>query len=279
MNESFRAPETSVHLPLLGRRVLVTRPLEQADDLARALRELGAEPIVCPTIRIMPPEDFGPLDKAIKQLVAFDWVIFTSANGVRMFVKRFQSHAEATANFHGVRVGAIGGVTAAALEQAGIAVTFIPDQSTGAALCAEIGTVRGQRILLPVSDIARTTVAEGLRAGGADVQLVVAYRTVGADALAVRQQLSNGKIDIATFTSPSAVRNFVDLLDERSLADFRAVTKVACIGPTTSEAARSVGLQVNIESPVQSMTTLLAAIVAYVWENEHGSIGSWSGER
>lgn len=268
MSDQRPAPETSVQLPLLGRRVLVTRPVEQAGELVRALRALGAEPVVCPTIRIMPPEDFGALDSAIKRLPAFDWVVFTSANGARMFAERLQTHAGNTHIFSGVRVGAIGGMTAAALEQAGITVTFIPGQASGEGLIAEIGDVRGQRILLPVSDIARPTVAEGLRAQGADVHTVVAYRTVGADAQAVREQLSEaGPIDIATFTSPSAVRNFANLLDARALATFRAATVVACIGPTTTDAARSVGLHVHITSPAQSMATLPAAIVAYMREN------------
>lgn len=274
MTESFRGPETSAPPPLLGRRVLVTRPVEQAGELVWALRALGAEPVVCPMIRIMPPEDFGPLDTAIKRLAAFDWVIFTSANAVRMFAERLQAQAGDVCNLHRVRVGAIGGVTAAALQQAGIAVTFIPDQAIGEALSAEIGDVGGQRILLPVSDIARTTVAKGLRAKGADVHVVIAYRTVCADALAVREQLSGaGLIDIATFTSPSAVRNFANLLDERSLTTFRAATVVACLGPTTAEAARSVGLRVDIQSPAQHTDGLLVAIVAYMRETKHGSHG------
>jgi len=270
----------SVHLPLRGRRVLVTRPIEQADDLTQALRALGAEPVICPTIRIIPPDDFGPLDSVIKRLAAFNWVIFTSANGARMFAERLQTHAGNMRSLHSVRVGAIGGMTAAVLEQAGIMVTFIPGQASGEGLIAEIGDVRGQRILLPVSDIARTTVALGLRAQGADVQMVIAYRTVGADAQAVREQLSEaGPIDIATFTSPSAVRNFANLLDARSLATFRAATVVACIGPTTAEAARSLGLHVDIESPAQNMATLLAAIVAYMREKECDHYRPSSGKR
>jgi uroporphyrinogen-III synthase len=155
--------------PLAGRRVLVTRPKEQAGDLADRLAALGAQPILCPTVRIVPPADFGPLDDALKHLDAYDWVIFTSVNGVSFFTERMAAMALdlGVLRHRQLRLAAIGPATAAALAAHGLIVSFMPGEYVAEAILAGIGDVSGQRILLPRADIARKALADGLRGMGA----------------------------------------------------------------------------------------------------------------
>lgn len=247
--------------PLLGRRVLVTRPAAQAGDPIRRLRELGAEPITCPTIRILPPDDFGPLDAAIRRLPQYDWLIFTSVNGVHFFFQRLEvlGRKEALAM---VRLAAIGPATADALAAQGLPVDFVPRQYVAEAIVEGIGDVTGQHILLPRADIARKALANGLRTKGAVVDEVTAYRTVPASPGDLMTLLGRGgRIDIATFTSPSTVRNFVVLLGDRSPGEVLGDAVVACIGPITARAAQAVGLTVDIVAEEHTVRGLVRAIV------------------
>jgi uroporphyrinogen III methyltransferase/synthase len=249
--------------PLLGRRVLVTRPAAQASDLIRRLRELGAEPIICPTIRILPPDDFGPLDAAIRRLHQYNWLIFTSVNGVRFFFQRLQVLGSKDA-LAGVRLAAIGPATADALAAQGLPVHFMPREYVAEAIVEGIGDVTDQRILLPRADIARKALANGLRAKGAVVNEVTAYRTVLASPEDLMTLLGQeGEIDIATFTSPSTVRNFALLLGDRSPGEALGNAVIACIGPITARAAQAMGLAVDIVAEKHTVEGLVEAIVEY----------------
>ena len=270
MKEEARVGALASGSRLAGRRVLVTRPEAQSGVLLEQLRVLGAEPIVCPTIRIEGPADWGPVDEAIVRLGSYDWVIFTSVNGVRYFCERLSAGQGGLAALRrpGLRLAAIGPATAHALELLGLQVAFMPGRYVAEAILDEIGPVEGMRILLPRADIARKALAEGLRAQGALVDEVTAYRTVpeaqpqaGNDA-ALPAGLARG-VDIATFTSPSTVHGFLDLLEAagRPAAEVLAGAKIACIGPITARAAEEAGLRVDIVAAEHTVEGLLNAIV------------------
>ncbi|MGD1996996.1 MAG: uroporphyrinogen-III C-methyltransferase [Anaerolineae bacterium] len=255
--------------PLFGLRVLVTRPRAQAGELSKRLRALGAEPVELPTIEILPPEDWSPLDAAIARLDEYDWVIFTSVNGVRFFWKRL-SRAEKDARvFANVHLAAIGPATAAELMQHGLRADLVPSRYVAEAILDEIEPVGGRRILLPRANIARPTLAEGLIAAGASVDELVAYRTVlstlnGEVVNRIRQMIASGEVDILTFTSSSTVRNFVSLLEGApSLAEG---TIVACIGPVTAKTAREVGLPADVIAAEHTTDGLIQALIDHVRE-------------
>lgn len=251
-------------LPLFGKRVLVTRAREQAGRLAAELALRGAEPVVLPTIAVQPLESPEALDAALRRLGAFHWVLFTSANAVRAVWERMRALGLDARAFAGVRLGAIGTVTAASLLEVGLQADFVPQRHTSAAILEEIGDVRGARVLLPRSDIAPPDLAEGLRARGAEVEAVVAYRTVpaGSRREVVERLLEEG-VDIATFTSTSTVANLAALVAPRPLAEVLRGTLVACIGPVTAQAARERGLHVDLVAPVHTEEGLVEALVAH----------------
>jgi uroporphyrinogen-III synthase len=257
--------ETPHRLRLAGLRVLVTRPEAQSGALLGRLRALGAEPVVCPTIRIEGPADWRPLDEAIGRLSGYDWAIFTSVNGVRFFFERpgaLDAAMEAVRS-HALRLAAIGPATARALEGQRLQVAFMPSRYVAEAILEEIGPVAGLRILLPRADIARKALADGLRAQGASLDEVTAYRTVSA--AGGEPMLPGGLaggVDIATFTSPSTVHGFLALLEAagRPVGQVLAGAKIACIGPITARAAEQAGLRVDIVAAEHTVDGLLNAI-------------------
>jgi len=250
--------------PLAGLRVVVTRPEDQAQELCGRLRALGAEPILFPTIAIAPPEAGGPLDQAIVRLIDYDWIIFTSVNGVDHFWTRLveanrSSGADGQANlsFPG-KVAAIGPATAEALRQRGAPVHLIPAEYRAEAILHEIGDVAGQRILLPRADIARPELADGLRAAGAQVDDVSAYRTVQGEPSAAAFDALQAGVDVVIFTSSSTVRNFVSLTRGLAYGD----PLIACIGPVTAATARELGLQVDMVAKEYTVDGLLETLKA-----------------
>jgi uroporphyrinogen III methyltransferase/synthase len=251
--------------PLFGLRVLITRPREKAGQMAVRLSDLGAEPVIFPTIAIRPPEDWEPLDTAAGRLSTYDWVIFTSANGVRFFWSRLERTGKDARLFAGTRLAAIGPVTAEELASRGMRPDLVPGQYVAEAILDEIGAVDGRRILLPRADIARPLLADGLRAAGAEVDEIAAYRTLPAtteDAERIRDMLATGEIDVLTFTSSSTVRNFVAALEP--LPDVPEGTVVACIGPVTAQTAEESGLPVHVSASEHTIDGLLGALVAYM---------------
>jgi uroporphyrinogen-III synthase len=248
-------------MPLSGKRILVTRPRAQAADLCHKLAALGAEPIQFPTIEIAPLDDCAALDQAIAQLADYQWIIFTSINGVSAFWQRLEVTGKLSNALGGIRVAAIGPATARALEKRGIVAEFIPDEYVAEAIVAGIGNVRGQRILLPRADIAREALAVELERRGARVQEIAAYRTLPAvpdpQGLA---ELRRG-VDVITFTSSSTARNFVALVGRKTLG-----AAVACIGPVTAQTVRELGLPVNVMATEYTMDGLVAALAQYFEE-------------
>ena len=237
--------------PLAGKRILVTRPRAQAPELVDRLAALGAETIEAPAIRIVPPDDAQPLDDARAAAPSFDWIVFTSANGVDAFLKRPIARSGGAPALAGVRICAIGPATAARIARYGLSIDLAPSDHRGTGVSRALTArrdLRGARILLPRADIARPLLPEALRAAGADVTEVTAYRTVAVPdwpGEAVRDLLLSRRIDAVTFTSASAVRSAVQSLGANR-ADVLRPTVVAAIGPVTAREARRLGVETTV---------------------------------
>lgn len=248
-------------LPLAGRRIVVTRAREQAGTLAEKLRALGAEAIEFPTIEIRPAADYGPLDCALANLAVYDWLIFTSANGVRFFLERLDRSA---ADLRALRakICAIGPATRAAIEALHLKVDLMGTEYVAEGLLAafEGHDLAGKRILLPRAAVARDVVPAELARRGAVVDVVEAYRTAPPDSAAARaaEIFDARKPDWITFTSSSTVENFVQAAGAGALAG----VKVASIGPITSAAARRHGIEVAVEAGVFTIDGLIEAILS-----------------
>lgn len=257
--------------PLFGRRVLVTRQREQAAELVDRLTMLGADAIEAPLIRIEPPADSGPLLAAAAAPDAFDWIVFSSVNAAQAFMVALRESGGDTRSLKGPRLCAVGTTTADKLRQYGIKVDLVPGEFRAEAVVAAItaaGPVAGLRVLIPRADIGREVLVEQLRQAGAVVTDVVAYRTVLDDAPRehepdIYRLLLDGKIDVVTFASPSAVRSFVKIYGAEPAADLLKNTVVAVIGPVTAEAARQAGLPVTIRPETYTVAALVDGIVEH----------------
>jgi uroporphyrinogen III methyltransferase/synthase len=249
------------NLPLFGERIVVTRAREQASGMSEKLRELGADVVELPTIEIRPAEDYGPLDTAIANLASYDWLLFTSANGVRYFLDRLdRSHMDLRC-LRG-RICVIGPATRAAVEALHLKVDLMGTEYVAEGLLAafEGYSLGGQRILLPRAAVARDLVPAELARRGARVDVVEAYRTVVPDDAAEKARVifqAERRPDWITFTSSSTVRNFVASAGPEWLAG----VKVASIGPVTSAAARECGIQVTAEAAAYTMDGVIEAIL------------------
>ncbi len=257
--------------PLFGRRIVVTRPREQSADLVDMLEGLGALVIEAPTIRIVPPDDFGPLDEACAQAATFQWIVFTSANGVDYFMQRLQAGSGDVRDLKGVRLCAIGPGTSDRLARVGVKVDLMPSEYRAEAVLEALratGDLGGQRILLPRANIARELLAEELRRSGAEVVEVTAYRTVSVDNERqgepdIYRMLLDKRVDAITFTSASTVRSFVRMVGAEQAADLLRSTAVACIGPVTAEAAAQCQITTSVMPAEYTMTGLVDALVRY----------------
>ena len=229
--------------PLNGMRIVITRAESEAPSLAEKLRELGAKTLVLPTIAILPPESTDELDRVIREVGEFDWVVFTSVNGVRFFHERAKTLNVSFDRLNLVKVAAIGPATADALERLGRKPDYVPDEYLSEEIAHGLGDVRGKRILLPRADIASKKLPSLLMQRGAFVDEVVAYRTVIPDDLTPNRlkQIFAGGVDMITFTSPSTVRNFARAVGATELERLLKSVKVACIGPVTVEACEGIG--------------------------------------
>ena len=251
-------------LPLLGRRVLVTRTRNSAGLLSRRLAELGAIPIEVPTIDVRPAHDYSELDSALVEVSAYHWIVFASANAVQAVFDRLRMKGSDARALHGVRVAAIGPATADALQGFGVLADLVPTKATSEGLTEALADegVNGSRILLPRTDIATQGLPDLLKELGADVKQVTAYRTVVHEESRDRAATAiRDGIDAVTFTSSSTVRNLLRMLDDgaESLSD----TKVACIGPTTASTAGRLGLKVDIVAKSPTIDGLAQALVEH----------------
>jgi uroporphyrinogen III methyltransferase / synthase len=257
--------------PLFGRRVLVTRPRGQAAELVDRLAALGAETVEVPMIRIEPPEDVEPLARAVASAGGFDWIVFSSANAVEAFMTMRLDGTRDVRALKGPRLCAVGPGTADALAKYGIKVDLVPGEFRAEGVLAAMareGSLRAATVLLPRADIGREVIATELRAAGAIVTEVTAYRTVLQDSVReddpdVYKMLLEGRLDVATFTSASAVRNFARVYGADQVADLLKNTVVAVIGPVTADAAVQLGIPVTIQPPTFTVPALVDAIAAH----------------
>ncbi len=252
--------------PLFGQTIVVTRTRQQVSDLAAKLEELGANVIEAPTIELVEPDNWNEVDEALTQGGDYDWLIFTSANGVRFTRQRLRALERDVRVFGRARVAAIGDATAVAIrDELGLHVDLCPESFVAEALADELasrGETAGKRFLLLRADIARPLLRERLQQGGAAaVRDVAIYQTVPAHALppGLAEAILHGSIDWITFTSSSTVRNFIKLLGPEFVAHLENV-KLASIGPVTTQTMTELGLKLSVQAETFNVDGLVEAI-------------------
>jgi uroporphyrinogen III methyltransferase/synthase len=255
--------------PLFGKRILVTRSLEQSGEFARALQNFGAEVLEAPTIEFAEPKDWSRVDSAINEAESFHWIVFASVNAVDRFFGRVLECGRDLRIFHRAKFAVVGSATAARVKDYSIRVTLCPAEYTAEALgrALALEDVEGQRILVPRPEVAREHLAEVLGRLGADVEQAVVYRTIAPDRLPedALQALTNDAIDLISFTSSSTARNLISLVGGGDLLPKLLNVPAACIGPSTSKTAIELGFRV-VASPTKDEVTvegLTAAIRNY----------------
>lgn len=274
MNKSHPAgpdPSRCGYAPLRGKRILVTRARAQSEDITTQLEALGATVIHCPTIEVVPPRSWARLDDAIRRIHEYDWLVFTSVNGVSFFSRRLNEIRSGGIKALATHtVCAIGPATARAIEAAGAVAHVTASDSRGegalTAIIDHVGgdeNVRGLRFLIPRARVAREILPAGLRSLGALVDAVETYQTVMPDVQpkSIIRLFDQGSIDAITFTSSSTVSNFAKLVGLTDLSDLLATTLVACIGPVTAETAANHGVQRLIQPELYNTTELVESIV------------------
>jgi uroporphyrinogen III methyltransferase/synthase len=246
-------------LPLFGQTVVVTRARDQAGALSAPLRQLGAEVVELPTIQIQPASDYGPLDEAIGKMGSYDWLIFTSANGVKYFLERLAASPYDTRTIHG-KICAIGPATGDALAQVQLKVDVMAEHYVAEGLLAALAgyPLEGRRVLIARAAVARDILPRELAARGAQVDVVEAYRTVTPEGLAARAAdiLRRGP-DWITFTSSSTVENLAGILGTEAWSGTKAVS----IGPITSATLRKNNIHVAAEASPHTMGGVVDAIL------------------
>jgi len=253
--------------PLFGRRILITRPEEQAADFARILTGLGAWCEVFPTIKILPPEAWSDLDRAIGMLSSYEWILFTSVNGVRYFFERLTQAGKDARSLGGIKIGVIGPKTQEALQARGVNPDLVPEtyQSEGLAEKLAGYPMQGKKVLIPRPRVAGDDLSKRLQGLGAIVEEVEAYLTrkpeYGQDTL--RKLLQTGSFDLITFTSPSTVNNFIEICRDSDIYEEILVIETACIGPVTGKRATEQGFSVAIVPDEYTIDSLAEAIVKY----------------
>jgi uroporphyrinogen III methyltransferase/synthase len=258
---------------LFGKRVLVTRARGQASVTASLLRELGAEPVVVPAIEIRAPSDPGPLERALGQLQggAYPWVVFTSANGVKYTWEALARLGGDARAFGSAKIAAIGPATAHALSHHGLRADLVAPEFRGESLAAELldvirateSTGASARVLIARAARAREVLPDALRKAGHQVDVVTAYETLPAPPeafAALGSDLEGGVVDAVTFTSSSTVSALCDGLGPRA-AELLGRTRVASIGPVTTDTARDRGLRVDVTAAEYTVHGLVRALV------------------
>ena len=252
---------------LSGKRILITRAREQSEDFATQLEKLRAEVIAFPTIEIVPPLRWGEVDRAIDQLKSYDWIIFTSANGVSFFWQRVKEKGKGLRLPSALKVCAIGPATANRLRKLRVSVHYIPKEFIAESILEgfEKTIVKGKRILLARAKKARDVLPKGLRELGAEVDVVAVYRTVRprGGSKRLKRLLTEGEIDVIAFTSSSTVNHFAELLKTENLKKLLKGITIACIGPVTARTAKEWALKVQVQPKQYTIPDLTRAIADY----------------
>jgi uroporphyrinogen-III synthase len=258
-----RSADCSGRLPLSGRRIAITRTREQAGALKAPLTALGAEVIEIPTIEIRDPASWEPLDSAIRCLEEFDYLLVTSANGARNFLRRLEACGRHVRDLQGLIIGAIGPATAEEFVKSGVRVDVMPRAYVAESLLEALGPrdIRGKAFLIPRAKVARDVVPRVLTERGGRVEVIEAYETV-VPQLPVGEllRLLTPPPDLITFTSSSTASNFAKLAGENNVGELLRGVAIASIGPITSQTIRKLGLTVAIEADPSTIPGLVRAI-------------------
>jgi len=255
-------------------KILITRPRSQADSFADALTNAGFEPVFFPVIEIQPFEENVALDRAIEKLNCYDWIVFTSVNGVDAFFTHVefatesQSHGEKIDSLFlrdsvaRIRVAAIGPKTAQSLESRGVTLDFVPEEYVAEAILPGLGDLRGRWVLLPRAEIARKALPEAIVAAGGVAHEIAVYQTLPAKPDPEGLAALKSGVDAVTFTSPSTVENFVEIIRREGLNPLQLPGDplIACIGPITQKAAQEAGFSDTVvaeEYTTEGIVTLL----------------------
>ena len=251
-------------MPLSDKKILITRAREQSTEFTTQLKKLGAEVIEFPTIEIVPPLSWRNVDHAIAQLKSYDWIIFTSANGVNFFFQRLKEKGKTRRSISGIKLCAIGPATAKQLKKKGAQVDYIPKEFVAESILRGFKRmgIEGKQILLARAKKARDVLPEGLRRMGARIDVVEVYRTVKpkGGVMRLKRLLEKKEVDVITFTSSSTVSHFIDLLKKEALKNLLKRVIIACIGPITARTVREAGLKVHIQPEEYTTPGLTQAI-------------------
>jgi uroporphyrinogen III methyltransferase/synthase len=263
--------------PLFGRRILITREHSEGYE---ALEELGAEIIEFRTIEIVPPEDWTEMDNAIEKIGSYNWMILTSANGVKFFFRRLFEKEKDIRDLKGIKICAVGSKTAAAINKFGIKVDLIPEEFNAEGLISAIvqkcksdeaktSALQGVRFLLPRAEVAREILPEKIKDLGGEIDVVTAYRAVKPETHGkrIKRFLKEGKISIATFTSAATFNNFIEIAGEDADALLKDVA-IAVIGPVTAKAIEKAGLKVSIMPKEATIEAMMNEIITWAKNKE-----------
>lgn len=267
--------------PLFGKRIVLTRAREQAREFSQLLAAYGAEPVEVPTIQIVPPASWQAIDSAVTHLSTYQWLIFTSVNGVKPFMDRLHSAGKDARALGNLRLCAIGPRTAQELGVYGLTPDIIPTEFQAEGVIAALTHVgiRGNHILIPRAEVAREILPDQLRELGATVEVIPVYRTIvpAVDVASLMQQLQDGQVAVVTFTSSSTVRNFMELLGGRDrVRPLLAGTVVACIGTITARTAEEYGVTVTVMPAENTVPALADAIVRHFKEGARVAVSTRS---
>jgi uroporphyrinogen III methyltransferase/synthase len=257
----------------------MTRAKEQAGELAALLAGYGAEPVEAPTITIVPPPDWAPVDQAISEIGTYDRIIFTSVNGVDRFMTRLWAKGRDSRWLAGRRICCIGPRTAQELERFGVRADVIPAEYQAEGVLAVLNQqdLKNSRILIPRAEVARELLPDELCAAGAYVKVVAVYRTLtpDQDSGGWRQELRDHRIHVVTFTSSSTVRNFVMMLGGvEAVKPLLQSVLIACIGPITANTAEEYGLTVSIMPSENTIPALVSAIAHHYSSRAQVAMGA-----
>lgn len=269
MTDEVTTPETDLGAPLAGRSVLVTRTREQAHSLVDPLEALGAEVLSMPVLVTVDPEDWGPVDAAIESIGSYDWIVFTSTNGVDRFMHRFRERHGNYDDLASTCMAAVGSATAHRMRAEGFPPAIVPEDFRAEGLVAafkELGAEKCHRVLIPRAEEAREVLPEALGSMGCEVEVVIVYRTAAAAPdPAIIRRLRAGTVDVGTFTSGAIAHAFLDAIESEGL-DAGAVMSqmvVVSVGPVTTAALKQLGFEADAEAGESTMGSLVEAVVRH----------------